>query len=180
MHVALPVGLIFILKSFKTPISLAYIFYVPNGMFSLNFIFTFAYSNIYRKAHLRVVSLRNIHSYICVRPYTSKHVTRRESGFGGLEVACWPLEPKFAGSQPAEAVGFLGRKILSTPSFGGEVKPSVPCRSFTVCKRALHVTCKSEFRQNYRTFLSHSSTFRRWVSRMVTCVETPGGKSWNV
>ena len=30
-------------------------------------------------------------------------------GFGGLEVACWPLVPKFAGSHPAEAVGFLGR-----------------------------------------------------------------------
>jgi hypothetical protein len=28
------------------------------------------------------------------------------SGFGGLEVACWPLVPKFAGSNPAEAVGF--------------------------------------------------------------------------
>jgi len=28
-------------------------------------------------------------------------------GFGGLEVACWPLVPKFAGSNPAEAVGFL-------------------------------------------------------------------------
>ena len=24
------------------------------------------------------------------------------SGFGGLEVACWPLVPKFAGSNPAE------------------------------------------------------------------------------
>ena len=32
------------------------------------------------------------------------------SGFGGLEVACWPLIPKFAGSHPAEAAGFLGRK----------------------------------------------------------------------
>ena len=29
------------------------------------------------------------------------------SGFVGLEVACWPLVPKFAGSNPAEAVGFL-------------------------------------------------------------------------
>ena len=29
------------------------------------------------------------------------------SGFGGLEVACWPLVPKFACSNPAEAVGFL-------------------------------------------------------------------------
>ena len=30
--------------------------------------------------------------------------------FGGLGVACWPLVPKFAGSNPAEVVGFLGRK----------------------------------------------------------------------
>ena len=29
------------------------------------------------------------------------------SGSGGAEVACWPLIPKFAGSNPAEAVGFL-------------------------------------------------------------------------
>jgi len=84
-------------------------------------------------------------------------------GFGGLELACWPLVPKFAGSHPAEAVGFLGRKILSTPSFGGEVKPSVPCRSFTARKRSLNVKWKSPFRQNYRTFLAHSSIFRLWV-----------------
>ena len=55
---------------------------------------------------------------------------------------------------------FRAIKILSTPSFGGEVKPSVP---FTECKRSVNVTCKSAFRQNYRTFLAHSSTFRRWV-----------------
>ena len=43
---------------------------------------------------------------------------------------------------------FHGEKILSTPSFGGEVKPSVPCRRFTACKRSLNVTWKSDvFRQ---------------------------------
>ena len=35
------------------------------------------------------------------------------SGFGGLEVACWPLVPKFAGSNLAEAVGFLRTKKTS-------------------------------------------------------------------
>ena len=30
-----------------------------------------------------------------------------KSGFGGAEVACWPLVPKFAASNPAEAIGFL-------------------------------------------------------------------------
>jgi len=34
-------------------------------------------------------------------------LTNANSGFGGLEVACWPLVPKFAGSHLAEAVGFL-------------------------------------------------------------------------
>jgi hypothetical protein len=51
---------------------------------------------------------------------------------------------------------FRAKKILSTPVFGGEVKPSA-------CKRSLNVTYKSAFRQNYRTFLAHSSTFRRLV-----------------
>ena len=42
------------------------------------------------------------------------------TGFGGLGVACWPLEPKFAGSNPAEAVGFLRAKKSSArlPSEG--------------------------------------------------------------
>jgi len=34
---------------------------------------------------------------------------------------------------------FKGEKILSTPSFGGEVKPSVPCRRFAACKRFLEL-----------------------------------------
>ena len=40
--------------------------------------------------------------------------------FGGLGVACWPLVPKFAGSNPAEAIGFLGVKKSSArlPSEG--------------------------------------------------------------
>ena len=68
----------------------------------------------------------------------------RPSDFGGLEIVCWPLVPKFAGLHLAEAV----EKFLTTPSFGGEVKPSVPCRSFTACKRSLTVTSESAFRQN--------------------------------
>jgi hypothetical protein len=31
-------------------------------------------------------------------------------------------------------------KILSTPSFGEEVKPSVPCRSFGACKKSLMIS----------------------------------------
>jgi hypothetical protein len=46
---------------------------------------------------------------VCVLPLAVPFISC-VSGFGGLEVACWPLVSKFAGSYPAEAVGFLGRK----------------------------------------------------------------------
>ena len=47
-------------------------------------------------------------------------VTLCISGFGGLEAACWPLVPKFAGSNPAEAIGFFMAKKSSArlPSEG--------------------------------------------------------------
>ena len=81
-------------------------------------------------------------------------------GFGGLGVACWPLVPKFAGSNLAEAVGFLrAKKILSMPSFGGEVKLSFPCRRFAPCKRTLNgveVDISAKLPDN---ILAHSS---RW------------------
>jgi hypothetical protein len=53
-------------------------------------------------------------------------------------VACLPLDPRFAGANPAEDDGFLRViKIRSTTSFRGEVKSSVPYRRFTACKRTL-------------------------------------------
>ena len=45
-------------------------------------------------------------------------------GFGDLEVACWPLVPKFVGSNTAEAVGFL--RINKNPQhLGGHGRLSV-------------------------------------------------------
>ena len=84
------------------------------------------------------------------------------------------LVPKFAGSNPAEAVG---KKILSTPSFGWEVKPSVPCRRFTACKRFLNATWKSGISGKiHRIFLAHI------VPPLATRIsgETTSGESWNV
>jgi hypothetical protein len=53
-------------------------------------------------------------------------------------VLCLPLDPRLAGSNPAEDDGLLRViKIHSTTSFGGEAKPSVPSRRFTACKRTL-------------------------------------------
>ena len=37
---------------------------------------------------------------------------------------------------------YKAEKILSTPSFGGELKLSVPCRRFAACKRFLNL-CRS-------------------------------------
>jgi len=58
------------------------------------------------------------------------------------------------------------------PSFGGEVKPSVPCHKFTACKRT---------KRWHRQFLAHSSTFCCWGSLVsFQTLGTPGGGSWNV
>ena len=43
---------------------------------------------------------------------------------------------------------FRAKKSSARLPSEGEVKPSVPCRSFTACKRSLNVTCKSAVRQN--------------------------------
>jgi hypothetical protein len=78
----------------------------------------------------------NYVTYIFVsnNDFGNAHFIINRCGFGGLEVACWPLVPEFAGSNPAEAFGFFGRKMLNTPSFGGKVKPC-PMSCFTACKR---------------------------------------------
>jgi hypothetical protein len=57
------------------------------------------------------------------RKYWVVKVASWISGFGGLEEACWHLEPKFAGSNPAEAVGYFRAKNFSArlPSEGSHV-----------------------------------------------------------
>jgi hypothetical protein len=55
---------------------------------------------------------------------------------------------------------FKGKKILSTPSFGGEATPLVPCRRFAACKRSLNgveVIISAKLLDN---ILAHSFTFR--------------------
>ena len=57
---------------------------------------------------------------------------------------------------------FKGEKIFSTASFGGEVKPSVPCRRFAACKRSLELRGSRILRRNLSEHFSpmKSSTFR--------------------
>jgi hypothetical protein len=69
---------------------------------------------------LEVTELMLLHKWCdwCLRSmlYAEHHKQlhdNTQSGFGGIEVACWPLVPKFAGSHPAEAVELLGQKKSS-------------------------------------------------------------------
>ena len=72
---------------------------------------------------------------------------------------------------------FQGEKILSTSSFEREVKPSVPCRRFTACKRFLNATWKSGISGKiHRPFLAH--IFLPLATRISG--ETTSGESWNV
>jgi hypothetical protein len=52
------------------------------------------------------------------------------------------------GFKPGRSCRIFWAKILSMPSFGGEVKPLVPCRSFAECKKSLQLTWKSNCRLN--------------------------------
>jgi hypothetical protein len=65
-----------------------------------------------------------------------------------------------SGSNPVEAVGFFERKN-SQHAFGGEVKPSVPCRSFAACKKIPYDFRGSRDRKDLfdRPFLAYNSTF---------------------
>jgi hypothetical protein len=58
-----------------------------------------------------------------------------KSGFGGLEVACWPLVPKFVDSNAAKAVGFFGRKNPQHAFLWRGSKAVCPMSRFTACKR---------------------------------------------
>jgi hypothetical protein len=85
------------------------------------------------------------------------------SGFSGLEVECWPLVPKFAGSNPAKAVGILGRKNPQHAFLRRGSKAVCPMSCLTARKRTQKWRGSRHFRQNSQPFLAHCSTFRCWV-----------------
>ena len=59
---------------------------------------------------------------------------------------------------------FQGEKILSTPSFGRDVKPFVPCRIFAACKRTRKCMCGSRSFRSKLPAISRrsSSSFHCW------------------
>ena len=70
------------------------------------------------------------------------------SGFGGLEVACWPLVPKFAGSNPAEAVGFL--RVNKNPQYVGGAWMFVCCDCCVLSGRGLCDELIARSEESYR------------------------------
>jgi len=74
------------------------------------------------------------------------------------------------GFKPGRRI-FKGEKILSTPSFGGEVKPSVLCRRFAACKKSLELRGSrilDEICQNISRPRSVPSSAARGLSRRRT------------
>ena len=72
---------------------------------------------------------------------------------------------------------FKGEKILSTPSFGGEVKPSVPCRRFAACKRSLELRGSRFLGQICRN-ISRQRRVLPSAARGLSRRSKGGGKKW--
>jgi hypothetical protein len=67
-----------------------------------------------------------------VPPNTQKCVILKRTVNVSDMAACFLLGPRFAGSVPVEGDGFLRAiQIRSTTYFGGEAKPSAPCRKIS-------------------------------------------------
>jgi hypothetical protein len=78
-----------------------------------------------------LLSLYVVTVFVSVNKHLLLEQTRVDKAASVVEwLACWPLVPKIAVSNPVTTIEFFGQKILSMPSFRGEVKLSVPCRSF--------------------------------------------------
>jgi hypothetical protein len=122
------------------------------------------------------------YSHTRVTPFSLENRLLAEllSGFGDLEVACWPLVPKFAGSNPAEVVGFLGRKNPQHAFLRRGRKAVCPMSCFTACKRTQRWRGSRHFRQNF------SAISRPWFHLLLlgslASLQTLGascGESWN-
>jgi hypothetical protein len=81
---------------------------------------------------------------------------------------------------------FRGEKILSTHSFGGEVKPSVPCRRFAACERSLELRgsrildeiCRNISRPRRVPLSTLSRRWTCWHLAEKVGKSKGGGKQW--
>jgi hypothetical protein len=113
-------------------------------------------------------------------PPVSSYFVSKEFGLCGLEVACWPLEPKVHGFKPVQSLRiFSGRKkILSTPSFQ---KGSKSYGSHVVhlrhVKYHLNATWKSVIFKA-KLCLSFLSSHSSHLSAARISRKTTSGESW--
>jgi hypothetical protein len=83
----------------------------------------------------------NLHIHTCENLVSWKYCSLFTSL---LPIWCRLVACQVHGFKPSWSCrNFWARKILSMPSFGGEVKPSVPCCSFAACKGSVHLPWKS-------------------------------------
>jgi hypothetical protein len=97
-----------------------------------------------------------------------------------LEVACWPLVPKFAGSNPTKAVGFFGRKNPQHFFLQKGSKAVYPMSYFTACKRTQKWRGSRHFRQNFSAI--SRQYFNLPLLGSLASLQTLGascGESWN-
>ena len=100
-----------------------------------------------------------------INPFKFSCRISRWSGFGGLEVSVLAFGTQVREFKPGRSRRiFRAKKSSARLTSGGKVKPSVPCRKFTACKRTQKWRGSRHFRQNSRQFLFHSFTFRCWRS----------------
>jgi hypothetical protein len=78
-------------------------------------------------------------------------------GFSGLVVSMLASGTQVRGFKSgwSRRIFRVEKKILSMPSFGGEVKPAVPRRRFAACKRSLHLPWKSHAVGKIWSAISH-------------------------
>ena len=90
-------------------------------------------------------------------------------------LACWP--PKIAGSIPAEAVGFFGRKNPQHAFLGEEVKPSPMSQICAACQRTWKSKSQAKLTGHF------SPIIPSFADRGLSCrlhVEVPRGESGKV
>jgi hypothetical protein len=106
----------------------------------------------HRSMFAMIEQLQMSHTAVClvvqICSSYSKLASWLISGFShlvhaGLWYTSWRVQTR---AKPSD---FLCEKILSMPSFGGELKPSIPCHSFVACKKPLQLLWKSHCRLNF-------------------------------
>jgi hypothetical protein len=107
-------------------------------------------------------------------------LSRGSCGFGGLVVSMLASGTQDSGfrTRPKPS-DFSGEKIHSMPSFGGEVKPSAPCRRFAACKKTPAIYVEVGIAGKiYRPLLAqfrHSPTEVSYVAWRGAPLEMTGG-----